>query len=1279
LALSGNILAQKFQRSINWPVSEGISKKLEDEQNGKVLIRSNLWFDGNVDYPNQSTMLPYYSELIPVSNSIDNLTQIQISITSKKFLALNSNEIDILKSISNKSIDEQQNIFYVSKSRGQSFLQLSIPAVATNPSNQRPEKLVSFTIEISENVSSSKSMALSKTATESVLASGIWKMVRVSKTGVHKMSFAELQSMGLTNLDNVSVWGQGGKQLPFWNNQESLDDLKQIPLWMEKGSDGVFNSGDNIYFFAQGPVVWSYNSTDNFFVHTIHDYTQQINYFITTSKANPLRISSQTEPTLPATRISTSFDALVFFEKNDTNLIKSGRQWFGESYDVYSTKNYNTGLMLPVTNGRAKVRVSAAARSSESSSYSIKANGTLLGSIVIPSVSTSNQYSNFAAVNTRTFDFAYFQDELKFELTFSKPSPAANGWLDYITVNARQQLVMGTSQLLFRDVESIGADQITEFTLTSAVTGVIFWDVTNFFNPQVIQHTILGSTAKFKVQTTSLKEFIAFTPSQALSVSIVGNVANQNIHGQPQPEMVIVAHPNFLQHAQELAQIHLDNSGLKSLVVTNQQVYNEFSSGNPDVSAIRNMMRMFYKRSTSETDMPKYLLLFGDGSYDNRTSSSVNSNYVLTYQSENSLHVTNSFVSDDFFGLLDDLEGEATGLLDIGIGRIPCTTEAEANTAVSKIRQYLSPSSFGGWNNQLCFIGDDGDGNMHMRDANLLAQYVEDNHPQYNIDKIYFDAYPLVSTSLGNRYPDVTDAINNRANQGTLIVNYVGHANTRWLAHERVLMINDIQGWRNFSKLSLFITATCEFSRFDDYFYKSAGEHTLFSPHGGSVALVSTSRVVYANPNYTLNRNFIRYVFAERPGFAFSGGERFYRLGDVLRLAKIETTGQVNKRNFMLLGDPALKLHYPQVDMAVTHINGKTTADGLDTLKALSRVQIDGIIQGSKLLEDFVGQTEITLYDKAKEITTLSNTGNLPFKFTTRPSSIYKGVSTIKNGTFSSTFIIPKDISYSYGQGRFSLFAKNSQFTGSGFFENFVVGGISENGGNDTQGPEIKIFMNSKNFVSGGITNQSPKLIVQLEDSSGINTTGVGIGHDLTAKIIGSMSQRTEQNETVESMYVLNDYYVAAADNFQKGTAEYQLSNLSAGNYSVKVKAWDVFNNSTETEIDFKVLSDEDFSLSHILNYPNPFTESTGFYFEHNQPFEEVDVLIHIFSPSGKLVKTLDHFEMGTGNVRVGPIIWDGLDDFGDRVGRGVYFYRLKVRLGNGQSAQVFQKLVILK
>lgn len=1265
LIVSLFVNAQTLTRSISWHNNQQkeIKSKSANEAYTKIPIFS---FDDAI-YPDPETLLPYYFELIPLPANIKSTEQVDVAVRKQVFKPVD-NESDINIDL----VKKQKETFHsVNISRKISYLQLTIPAVRVNPLTGRAELLESFEVKIEERQIAKTSQNQKAVASQSVLATGKWVKVKVSKTGIHRINYSEIQSMGLANPENISVWGHGGRQLPYYNSQNSPDDLVQIPTWLEKGNDGTFGSGDYMLFYAEGPVTWNYNQETEMFSHKLHDYSSDTYYFITTSISNPLRINTISNNNLNSNYSSSAFDGLVYFERNDTNLIKSGRQWFGEAFDVYSTRTYSTPFSKPVNGGTAKITVRVAARSSVASSFTVKANDNLLGSISLFSVSVSNDYADFVSQREQTFTYPYSQGDLGISLTYNKPTAAAKSWLDYITVMARQQLRYDGDQLLFRDTRSAALARISEFSVENAAAGMMVWDVTNLFEPTNLVLDIQGNIAKFKSQTETLKEFAAFTPAQVLSVQVVGEVPNQNIHGAPQPEMVIVAHPNFLSYAQELADIHADHDGLRSLVVTTDQVYNEFSSGAPDVSAIRNMMRMFYNRSTSEQDMPKYLLLFGDGSYDNINLRTGNTNFIPTFQSENSVNKQFSFVTDDFFGLLDYNEGEADGLLDIGVGRIPSSTTEEANVAVQKIRSYLSPSSLGSWHNQLCFIADDEDGNLHINQANQLTQLVENSFPRYNIEKIFFDAFPQVSTTQGNRYPDVNKAINNRANQGALIMNYTGHANAVWLSDEKVLMIADIQSWRNFDRLPLFVTATCEFSRFDDFGRKSAGEHVLFSPRGGGVGLISTTRIVYASSNHILNMNFYRNVFKEKPYTAIKNHyeNRYYSLGEVLRLTKINSGSGYNKRSFMLLGDPALALHYPSFDLQVTAINSIPIGSELDTLKALSKVTVSGSVIGLSKDQPYDGEAEIKLYDKQKEITTLANDGGIPYTFKTRENVIYRGRSTMQNGEFETTFIIPKDIMYSFGSGRFSLFATNNDVTGSGYFEDFTVGGISDNLGSDKLGPHIDIYLNDKNFVSGGITDRNPKLIAFLTDSSGINTTGTGIGHDLVATLIGED----------ESTFVLNDYYVAEIDSYQSGKVEYQFSDLNPGRYRLKIKAWDVYNNSSESEIEFTVKADNKLELKHVLNYPNPFTERTNFFFEHNQPYENFDVLIQVVSPSGKLVKTIEYFYPGSGSYRVGPIPWDGLDDFGDRIGRGVYFYRLKVRLSNGKTVEKYEKLVILK
>jgi hypothetical protein len=690
-----------------------------------------------------------------------------------------------------------------------------------------------------------------------------------------------------------------------------------------------------------------------------------------------------------------------------------------------------------------------------------------------------------------------------------------------------------------------------------------------------------NNTLVFDDLTGQLNQYIAFAPGNFLKPEVIGEVPNQNLNGIYGVDMIIISHPLFMNQANQLANHRRNVDGLKVVIVNPEQIYNEFSSGKPDVSAIRNFVKMVYEKAEGGSDMLRYLLLFGKGSYDNRPGDPSGINFIPTYQSANSLRPTQSFVSDDFFGLLDDNEGEYSGLVDIGIGRLPVATPEQAQTLVNKIINYNTPGKKGDWQNILCFIADDGDNNIHMRDADILAEGIKEVYPSFNTEKIYLDAWPKIGTSLGQRYPEVNLAISERIRKGALIMNYTGHGNELKLADENILDINDALSWKNSDRLPVFMTATCEFSRFDNPERVSAGEMLLLNPGGGSIAMFSTTRLVYATPNFFLNQNFYRFILEK------AINDREMRLGDVMRLTKINSGSGINKRNFTLLGDPSMKLAIPSHRVIITSVNQTPVNEIPDTLRALSKVDISGIVEDyqGNIMSDFSGIVYQTVYDKENIITTLGNDGAAPFNFTSRSNILYKGKASVTGGKFSFSFIVPKDIGYHYGNGKISSFAENGQTDAAGYLGNIIIGGSDPDAASDTRGPEIELFMNDLNFVSGGITNQNPRLLARLTDSSGINTLGSGIGHDITLVM----------NRDPSNMLVLNEYYVADTDSYQSGSIEYPFSDLKEGNHNLKLKAWDVHNNSSEAFLEFTVSQSATLALKHVFNYPNPFTTILNF------------------------------------------------------------------------------------
>jgi len=484
----------------------------------------------------------------------------------------------------------------------------------------------------------------------------------------------------------------------------------------------------------------------------------------------------------------------------------------------------------------------------------------------------------------------------------------------------------------------------------------------------------------------------------------------------------------------------------------------------------------------------------------------------------------------------------------------------------------------------------------------------------------------------------------------------------------------EINSLTNEHKLPLFITATCSFSPFEDPNIVSAGELLVLNPQGGAIGLLTTVRVVLADANATLTNNTFNVIFQEKPN------GKMPTVGEVLQNAK-NTSGLLsasNSRKYVLLGDPSLTLAYPKYNVATTQINGQNIQVAADTIQALQRVTISGEVRdlNNNLANNFNGLVYPTVYDKVDTLTTRANdAGSRASTFPLQKKIIFNGQATVTNGRFSFSFVVPKDINYSMGFGRISYYADNGQnLDANGMYRGFLIGGTNPNAVADNTPPQVQVFMNDESFAFGGLTDANPTLLVKLFDDNGINTVGNGIGHDLTAAIVPQNTQVATQN------YVLNDFYQAATDDYRRGTVRFPLHNLKDGRYAVNVEAWDVANNVGRGNTEFVVASDADIALQHVLNYPNPFTTSTHFQFEHNMPDQTLDVQIQIFSVSGSLIKTIQQTCTSEG-YRISNIHWDGLDEYGDRLARGTYIYKISVKTAdnNVQQASEYQKLVILR
>jgi len=1237
------------EKKISWKKNDFI--KISDLSSKKIFSFENAKYDEKKNF------LPFYAHLLTINQEeINNVDLVEIQYEN-----LSEEEVDGVSGITYVT-DNIQLSYNTYTSRKVNYGEIKFYPIVKE--GNRYKRAIGFKIKIQTKSRGLKRINNKSFSTNSVLNSGDWYKIAVVADGVYKLDYTMLKNLGV-DIDNVNpndfkLYGNGGKMLPALNSDYRPDDLVQNAVEIVGAIDNSFDPQDYVLFYGQSPHSWSYNSSLDFFEHQNHLYSDSTFYFITFSNTSqtPKRINQQAS--LPSSNNTVStFNDYGFNDKDAINLIKSGSTWYGDVFDITTSYNYVFNFPSIDVSNPVKVKTSVAGRAGTASSFLLSVNSS---STVIPcsAVSMTSYTGKYAWPSSGTFSVNPTNDIVNVQLTYSKPTSDSRGWLDEIEINARRNLVMTGSQLFFRDIQSVGVGNVSAFNLTNASAVYKVWDITDPYNISDQSFNMLGTTLSYNISTDTLKTFVAFTTSYKTEISLIGKVENQNLHAIQSADMVIVSHPEFLTQSAQLANFH-GEEGLNVVIVTPQQIYNEFSSGSQDIVAVRDFLRMLYDRATLPQNAPKYLLLFGDGSYDNKNRISGNTNFIPTYQTPNSVDVIGSLVSDDYYGLLDLNEGTWAGteFVDIGIGRLPVKNQEEANNVVNKILNYNIPSTMKDWRNTITYIGDDEDNNTHMNQSNQLSGIVESNYKDYNPDKVFFDAFQQVSTPGGSRYPDVNKKINEAVNEGALIVNYTGHGGEAGWAHERVLRVGDIDNWEN-SNYPLFVTATCEFSRFDDPLRTSAGELVLLKPNGG-IGLLTTVRLVFSSPNFVLNQTFFNEVFQQNNG-------EYATIGEIFMNVKNQNAGVANNRNFTLLGDPALKLAYPEHNVVTTMIDSNIVSAS-DTLKALQKVTINGEVrdENGQKLNNFNGVIYPTVFDKFKSITTLSNDNNFPFNFDLQTSKLFKGKVSVTNGDFSYTFVVPKDIAYNYGQGKFSYYAENQVEDANGYHDNFYIGGTSDNYAEDNVGPEIELFMNDENFVFGGMTDENPILLANIYDLHGINMVGNGIGHDIIAIL----------DEETENSFILNDYYEADLNSYQRGKVYFPFEDLEEGRHTLTVKVWDVYNNSSEARIEFVVVKSRDLVLDKVYNYPNPFTTYTEFWFEHNQPGKPMYAQVQIFTVSGKLVKTLDKHILNEGYHST-SITWDGLDEYGDKIGRGVYVYLLKVRAANYSVAEKYEKLVIL-
>lgn len=1212
--------------------------------------------------------LPSWSESVALPAGI---SAVGISLDSLNYIPLTVEE-EIVTSNVEFPIAPTASVSMMSQG-GKPVAVVTIKPFGINPETGRAAKLDFFRYKLvpvkSQSIDSNN---IHHYREHSRMVIGDWYKLWVHETGIHKITYQDMKDMGIAvdriNPDYICMFGRGGKILPEAAGTSRYDDVTEISIRVVNATQGKFSPGDYILFYGEGPVTWSQNRVTGYLTHANNPYTEESGYFLAIDNIPGKRIPIADVIPYEANTTSNQYTAVAVYENENYSLIKSGRKWFSEKFDNY-TKSFNVpDFVFPdiITGTQAQLSYGLAGRATQQMSFNITANDQLVSTSTISGYSGDNDYARDL---TTVQPFTTSSANVKVKVHFSPPNSGALGWLDFVSANVRSTLRFRGPQMNFRDPATVGEGKVTNFSIESSQTGLQLWDVTDQSYVYGIPMNNSGNTYSFKVQTSALREFVVFDGSSFLRAEFAGKVANQDLHALGNYDMIIVTHPSLRQQAERLAKLHNSKGDVKTKVVSLSEIYNEFSSGQQDITAIRDFMKMLYDRGREE-GYPKYLLLFGNASYDYKDILVNNINLVPTYESQNSVRPISSFLTDDYFGLLDDGEGAGPdtvlGLIDVAVGRLPVRNYEQAQNAVNKIEAYLTnrEDTFGDWRNSLLVIGDDEDSNLHLNQAERLCTRIKQNYPLYNVNKIYFDAYRQYNTPGGGRYPDVNREITSMIDKGILITNYIGHGGELGWADERVLEIADINAWKNFGRMGLFFTATCEFSRFDDPQHTSAGELVFLNPEGGALAMITTTRLAFSSTNESLNNSFIDTVLRQNGSVP--------RLGDIVKFTKNDNTVSPNVRQLTLFGDPALPMSIPKYNVVTTSIIDPETLTPADTLFANSIVTINGEVQDSdgQTINSFNGEVSVKVYDKWATVRTLGqDLKSSVTDFEVQKSVIYNGKAKVVNGTFSITFPVPKDIDYNIGKGKISYYAHDGFTDAHGYYDDVIIGGAKNENQIDETGPQITLFMNDTTFVDGGLTSENPKLVVKLYDESGINTLGNGVGHDLVAVIDGDHYNSA----------LMNDYYVADRDSYQSGWAKYQYFNLEDGEHSVKVKAWDVHNNSSEATISFVVKHDIRLDIDDVTAYPNPSGDKVWFRFKHNLFDAILNIEIEVYSSTGELVRVIRPGKVTADGYKVDDLVWDGLSDNGTVLRNGLYVCRVKVLDRNGNSSAHAVKVVMAK
>ena len=1216
--------------------------------------------------------MPVFCQSFPI---YDSRVEAEVNLGKVVTTSLSLEEISLVKSF---TFSPDFEVFALPlRSRDESLLSVRIVPIRQRGGNY--EKLVSASLSVTLSPESKASCANPIYAQHSAMTTGEWYKIGLPETGVYKLTYSDLSNLGIdvAHVDprQIRVYHNGGGVLPEMNAEARHDDLVEIPIFVDGEADGKFDNNDYILFYGRGPVCWKYDAVKTAYVHEPNPYDDFAYAFVVIGQGEGKRIREQESLSSVANETVAQFLDRQVHEMDEFNLFRVGRTYYGDKIDFNGTKSFNFSFPNVITTKPCKVHTALAARNLTPASFDVMVDNVKRATYSVAAV-TSEQVHGYDVGGWISANPS--SETVRVSLKYNATGTSSVGYVDHIIVNAWRNLGFVGGQMQFRNPEASINNKVYEYKLSNASQQVKVWDVTDPVSPTVVKGQLNGSVLSFKVNGDANNEFVAFNGNMFCTANMLGRVDNQNLHGVRDVDFVILTYKDFMPQAERLGALHNRiDPDLNVLITTPEAIYNEFSCGAKDVTAIRDFCRMLYLDSTPGRSI-KYLLLLGDCTYDYKNRTDI-VDFVPTYETEVSLNMLETFVTDDYFGFMDNTEGAiGSSLADIGIGRFPVQTLEQATQVVDKIERYVvkDQSTMQPWRNTVTFFTDD-EGGFVSSAEEMAAMLPSVGGEGIVVDKIYLDAYPQVSAPGGEVCPDVNAAINSRMEKGTLVLNYTGHGGEVQLAEEKILQRKDVDSWRNAPMYPLMITGTCEFSRFDDHLRTSLGEYAFLNQYGGMIAMFTTSRVTHGPHNLAFNKGVYSNLFRII-------GEEHYRLGDVYRMAK--TSGNVVEKRYVFFGDPALRLAYPKWTVETLSINGRYPGYDMDsiqadnsqwqhylvyhdTISALQPVEIVGVVKdfNGEVATDFNGVVNVIVYDKEDELSTYGTSTNV-INFKLRNSVIFNGMTDVRNGRFKMNFTVPRDISYRYGQGLINYYATDYKIDANGNCDSFVIGGFYDEAYEDQEPPEVRLFIDDTLFISGGLTGQNPTLLAYVEDESGINTTGAGIGHDIMATLSGP----------TKNSYCLNSYFVSQIDEPGSGIITYKMQDLPDGDYTLTLKDWDIYNNSGVATIDFTVVNNAGIQIEDLFNAPNPVTDETHFVFEHNQVGNTMKVDIYIYDIMGRWVTTLSEQVSGY-STRIAPIRWNGRGANGEALRNGVYVYRVVATNDKGETATMVSKLVLSK